>query len=56
MFSSDECVLTLFLNAEVLAKALGVPPSSNCELLHLPDCLSLRIVNCIVKPKDDFVR
>lgn len=46
--------LPLFLNAETVAKALGVSPSSGYELMHEKDFPSLRIGNRIVVPKEKF--
>ena len=52
--SYDE--LPLFLNAETVAKLLGISPSSSYELLHEPDFPSLRIGNRIVVPKEKFIQ
>ena len=52
--SYDE--LPLFLNAETVAKVLGVSPSSGYELMHEPDFPALRIGNRIVIPKEAFIR
>ena len=52
--SYDE--LPLFLNAETVAKALGVSPSSGYELMREPDFPALRIGNRIVIPKEAFIR
>ncbi len=52
--SYDE--LPLFLNAETVAQALGVSPSSGYELMHEQGFPSLRIGNRIVIPKDAFIR
>ncbi len=46
--------LPLFLNAETVAKVLGISPSSGYELMHEKDFPSLRIGNCIVVPKENF--
>ncbi len=48
--------LPLFLNAETVAQALGVSPSSGYELMHEQGFPSLRIGNRIVIPKDAFIR
>ncbi len=48
--------LPLFLNAQTVAKVLGVSPSSGYELLREKDFPSLRIGNRIVVPKDEFIR
>ncbi len=52
--SYDE--LPLFLNAETMAKVLGVSPSSGYELMHEPDFPALHIGNRIVIPKEAFIR
>nr|WP_325185168.1 helix-turn-helix domain-containing protein [uncultured Oscillibacter sp.] len=48
--------LPLFLNAETVAKVLGVSPSSGYELMHGPDFPALRIGSRIVIPKEAFIR
>ena len=48
--------LPLFLNANTVAKTLGVSPASGYELLHEKDFPSLRIGNRIVVPKEQFIR
>ena len=52
--SYDE--LPLFLNADTVAKTLGVSPASGYELLHERGFPSLQIGNRIVVPKEQFVR
>ena len=52
--SYDE--LPLFLNADTVAKTLGVSPSSGYELLHEPGFPSLRVGNRIVVPKEKFMQ
>ena len=52
--SYDE--LPLFLNADTVAKTLGVSPSSGYELLHEPGFPSLRVGNRIVVPKEKFIQ
>ena len=47
--------LPLFLNAETVAKVLGVSPSSGYELMHKQGFPSLRIGSRMVVPKDKFV-
>ena len=47
--------LPLFLNAETVAKVLGVSPSSGYELIHEPDFPVLKIGNRLVVPKEKFV-
>lgn len=46
--------LPLFLNAEIVAKALGVSPSTAYELMHEKGFPSLRIGSRIVVPKEKF--
>lgn len=50
--SYDE--LPLFLNAEMVAKLLGVSPSSAYELMHQKDFPSMRIGNRLIIPKESF--
>ncbi len=50
--SYDE--LPLFLNAEMVAKLLGVSPSSAYELMHEKDFPSMRIGNRLIIPKESF--
>ena len=52
--SYDE--LPLFLNSELVAKVLGVAPSSAYELMHEPDFPALRIGNRMVVPKERFIQ
>ena len=51
--SYDE--LPLFLNAETLAKVLGVSPSSGYELMHESDFPVLKVGNRIVVPMETFL-
>ena len=51
--SYDE--LPLFLNAETVAKALGVSPSSGYELMHEKGFPALRIGSRIVVPKEKLI-
>lgn len=51
--SYDE--LPLFLNADMVAKVLGIAPSSAYELLHEKDFPTLRIGNRMVVPKEKFI-
>ena len=51
--SYDE--LPLFLNAEMMAKVLGVSPSSGYELMHEPDFPVLKVGSRLVVPKEKFV-
>ena len=48
--------LPLFLNAETVAKMLGVSPSSGYELMHEPGFPVLRIGNRMVVPKEQFIQ
>ena len=52
----DYSELPLFLNADTVAKALGVSPSSGYELMHDPGFPILRIGNRMVVPKENFIR
>ena len=52
--SYDE--LPLFLNSELVAKVLGVSPSSAYELMHEPDFPVLRVGSRMVVPKDKFMQ
>ena len=47
--------LPLFLNAETVAKVLGVSPSSGYELMHEPDFPMLKVGSRMVVPKEKFV-
>ena len=48
--------LPLFLNAETVAKLLGISISSSYELMHEKDFPALRIGNRVVVPKEAFIR
>lgn len=50
--SYDE--LPLFLNAEMVAKALGVATSTAYELMHEKDFPALKIGNRLLVPKEKF--
>lgn len=52
--SYDE--LSLFLNSELVAKVLGVSPSSGYELMHQPDFPVLRVGSRMVVPKEKFIQ
>ena len=52
--SYDE--LPLFLNAELVAKVLGVSPSSGYELMHEPDFPVLKVGSRMVVPKEKFIK
>ena len=47
--------LPLFLNAELVAKTLGIAPSSAYELMHEASFPTLRIGSRMVVPKDKFI-
>ncbi len=47
--------LPLFLNAELVAKVLGVSPSSGHELMHEAGFPILKIGSRMVVPKEKFV-
>jgi len=47
--------LPLFLNAEIIARTLGVAPSSAYELMHESDFPILKVGNRMVVPKEKFV-
>ena len=51
--SYDE--LPLFLNAELVAKVLGVSPSSGYELMHESDFPVLKVGSRMVVPKQKFM-
>ena len=51
--SFDE--LPLFLNAEMVAKVLGVSPSSGYELMHEDGFPALKVGSRIVVPKEKFI-
>ena len=51
--SYDE--LPLFLNAEMVAKVLGIAPSSAYELMHEAGFPVLKVGNRMVVPKEKFV-
>ena len=48
--------LPLFLNADTVAKALGVSPSSSYELMHEPGFPVLCMGNRMVVPKEQFIQ
>ena len=51
--SYDE--LLLFLNADLVAKVLGVSPSSGYELMHEADFPVLKVGSRMVVPKEKFM-
>ena len=52
----DYSELPLFLNSELVAKVLGVSPSSGYELMHEPGFPILKIGNRMVVPKEMFIQ
>lgn len=48
--------LPLFLNAEMVAKVLGVSPSSGYELMHQQGFPVLKVGSRMVVPKEKFMR
>ena len=52
----DYSELPLFLNAETVAKVLGVSPSSGYELMHEPGFPVLKIGSRMVVPKEKFIQ
>ncbi len=48
--------LPLFLNAELVAKVLGVSPSSGYELMHEPGFPVLKVGSRTVVPKEKFIQ
>jgi predicted DNA-binding transcriptional regulator AlpA len=52
----DYSELPLFLNAELVAKVLGVSPSSGYELMHESGFPILRVGSRMVVPKEKFIR
>ena len=47
--------LPLFLNAAMVAKVLGIAPSSAYELMHETDLPVLKIGNRLIVPKEKFI-
>ena len=52
----DYCELPLFLNAKMVAKVLGVSPSSGYELMHNSSFPVLKIGSRMVVPKEKFIQ
>ena len=52
----DYSELPLFLNAELVAKVLGVSPSSGYELMHESGFPVLKIGNRMVVSKEKFIQ
>ncbi len=48
--------LPLFLNAAIVAKVLGVSPSSGYELMHEPGFPVLKVGSRMVVPKEKFIQ
>lgn len=48
--------LPLFLNTAMVAKALGVSPSSGYELMHEPNFPVLKVGSRMVVPKEKFIQ
>ena len=48
--------LPLFLNADMVAKVLGVSPASSYELMHEAGFPTLRVGSRMVVPKEEFIR
>ena len=48
--------LPLFLNAEAVAKVLGIAPSSSYELMHEADFPVLKVGSRMVVPKEKFIQ
>ena len=46
--------LPLFLNADTVAKVLGISVSSAYELMHEKDFPSLKVGNRLIVPKENF--
>ena len=47
--------LPLFLNAAIVAKVLGIAPSSAYELMHETDFPVLKVGSRMVVPKEKFI-
>lgn len=56
MKESTHKKLPPFLNATIVAKVLGVSPSSGYELMHEPDLPVLKVDSRMVVPKEKFVK
>ena len=46
--------LPLFLNADIVAKVLGVSSSTSYELMHEPDFPTLKVGSRLAVPRDAF--
>ena len=51
----DYSELPLFLNAEIIVKALGISPTSSYELMHESGFPVLKIGSRMVVPKEKFI-
>ena len=51
----DHSELLLFLNAEIIAKVLGISSASSYELMHESDFPVLKIGSRMVVPKEKFI-
>ena len=47
--------LPLFLNAAIVSQVLGISIAGSYELMHEKDFPVLRISNCMIVPKEDFI-
>ena len=52
----DYSEIPLFLNAELVAKVLGVSPSSSYELMHEVGFPVLKVGSRMVVPKEKFIQ
>lgn len=52
----DYSELPLFLNAKMVAKVLGISPSSGYELMHNSSFPVLKIGSRMVVPKEKFIQ
>ena len=50
------CLQKLFLTSDLVAKALGIAPSSAYELMHEKNFPTLRIGSRMVVPKEKFIQ
>ena len=48
--------LPLFLNADMVAKVLGVSPASSYELMHEAGFPTLRVGSRLLVPKEKFIQ
>ena len=54
-YQRGESELPLFLNAEIIAKVLGISPASSYELMHESGFPVLKIGSRMVVPKGEFI-